>query len=72
MMNDDPLDDEIDFSKGVRGKFYRPDAVLHVPVYLNQELQTYLLAAAERKGITLSELVNELLSKEIEIVESMK
>ena len=71
-MNDDPLDDEIDFSKGVRGKFYRPDAVLHVPVYLNQELQTYLLAAAERKGITLSELVNELLSKEIEIVESMK
>ena len=46
----------------VRGKFYRPGVAAHVPVYLNKDLQDYLLAAAERKGITLSDLVNDLLS----------
>ena len=33
-MSDDPLDQEIDFSKGVRGKFYRQDAEFHIPIYL--------------------------------------
>jgi hypothetical protein len=54
----------------VRGKFYLSG--VQAPVYLNQDLQDYLLAAAERKGITLSDLVNDLLSKEVAIVEAMK
>ena len=56
----------------VRGKDFRRGAVLRAPVYLNQDLRTYLQAAAERKGITLSDLVNDLLSKEIAIVEALK
>jgi hypothetical protein len=56
----------------VRGKDFRPGTVPHVPVYLNLDLQSYLLAAAERKGITLSDLVNDLLSKEIAIVETIR
>jgi hypothetical protein len=56
----------------VRGKFYRPGATAQVPIYLNKGLQDYLLAAAERKGITLSDLVNDLLSKEVAIVEAIK
>jgi hypothetical protein len=56
----------------VRGKFYRPGVAAQVPVYLNKGLQDYLLAAAERKGITLSDLVNDLLSKEVAIVEAIK
>jgi predicted HicB family RNase H-like nuclease len=50
----------------VRGKFYSPGSV---PVYLDPELQTRLLAIALRKGISLSELVGRLLRKEIEIAE---
>jgi hypothetical protein len=34
MNNDDPLEREIDFSKGERGKFYRPGMKLRIPVYL--------------------------------------
>lgn len=61
-----------DFSKGERGKFYRPNAVFKLPVYLDEEVQRYLTAKAESKGIELSDLVNDLLKKEIEIIETVK
>jgi predicted HicB family RNase H-like nuclease len=48
----------------MRGKFYCPD-----PVYLDRELQSRLSAIALRKGISLSDLVSQLLRKEIEIAE---
>lgn len=53
----------------VRGKFYSPSAAHHVPVYLDPELQSRLLAIALRKGVSLSDLVGQLLRKEIEIAE---
>jgi len=65
-MSDDDMKPEYDFTHGVRGKFYRPGATLHLPVYLCEPTQQYLSAAAERKGISLNELVNDLLHKEVE------
>jgi hypothetical protein len=53
----------------VRGKFYSPGAGLHVPVYLDPDLQGRLLAIAIRKGVSLSDLVSQLLRREIEIAE---
>jgi hypothetical protein len=41
-------------------------------VYLDEEVQTYLAKKAEAKGVELSELVNKLLKKEIEIIEAVK
>jgi len=32
---------EYDFSKGERGKFYKPDAQLNLPVYLEPDLREY-------------------------------
>jgi hypothetical protein len=32
---------EYDFSKGERGKFYRSDAKLNLPVYLEPDLRDY-------------------------------
>lgn len=49
-----------DFSKGERGKFYKPGAKINLPVYLEEEVQAYLLKHAAKKGIELSELVNDL------------
>ncbi len=63
---------EYDFSKGQRGKFYKPGAALKLPVYLDENVQSYLAAKAQSKGVELSELVNELLKKEIEIIETVK
>jgi hypothetical protein len=65
------MKDHYDFSKGQRGKFYEPDAVFRLPVYLDENVQNYLMEKAEAKGVELSDLVNDLLRREIEIIESV-
>ena len=66
------MKEEYDFSKGVRGKFYRPGAQLKLPVYLNHEVQSYLAKRAAERGVELSVLVNDLLRKDIELIEAGK
>ncbi|MCX7169766.1 MAG: hypothetical protein NTY41_05580 [Proteobacteria bacterium] len=63
------MKDSYDFSKGERGKFYNPDAVFRLPVYLDEQVQTYLTAKADAKGVELAELVNDMLKKDIELIE---
>ena len=43
------MKEQYDFSKGDRGKFYRPNSVFKIPVYLDEKVQNYLAANAERK-----------------------
>jgi len=57
--------DEYDFSKGERGKFYKPDATLNLPVYLDDDVRSILQRRAKEKGIDVNELVNDLLKHEI-------
>lgn len=63
---------EYDFSKAERGKFFRPDAVLRLPIYLDSEVQSYLAERAAQKGIPLDDLVNSLLKQDIQMVELVK
>jgi hypothetical protein len=63
---------EYDFSKGERGKFFRPDPQLRLPIYLNADIHAWLAERAAQKGIPLGEMVNALLKQEIEIIESVK
>ena len=72
MSSDDEIPAEIDFSGGSRGKFHRPNLRLNLPVYLDADVQAYLTALAARKGIPLSDLANELLKKDIAILEAGK
>jgi len=60
---------EIDFSQGVRGKFYRPGMRLRIPVYLDDAVQDRLSDLAEAKGVELSAMVNELLRQDLERIE---
>lgn len=64
--------EEYDFSKGERGKFFNPDAKINLPVYLESEVLAYLTAKAEAKGVELSVMVNDLLKKDIELIEGVK
>jgi predicted HicB family RNase H-like nuclease len=63
---------EYDFSNAERGKFHRKDAMLALPIYLDPEVREYLAAHAKAKGIELDQLVNELLKRDIEIIEAAK
>jgi cytidylate kinase len=58
-----------DFSKGVRGKFYREGAQLRLPIYLDAKLQKQLERLALKNGKDVSELVNQLLQREVELIE---
>ena len=71
-LHDDDMPADIDFSKGVRGKFVRPGLVLDLPVYLDTEVQAYLSARAKARGVDIGQLVNELLRKDIELIEAVR
>lgn len=59
---------EYDFSKGERGKFYSEDAVLHIPIYLEPDNEQFLRSIAEKKKMSLNAIVNQLLSKDRELI----
>jgi hypothetical protein len=70
-------DEDIDYSdippireippSALRGRFYRSHAI-----YLTDELHAYLSTVAMRRGVSLNDLVNDLLSTEVAIVEALK
>ena len=66
------MKDRYDFSKGVRGKFYNPEAVFRLPVCLGEKVQDYLAAKAQTKGVELAELVNDMLKKDIDLIETLR
>ena len=63
---------EYDFSKAERGKLYRPGAKLNMPVYLDSEVLGYLMERAEAKGVEVGDLVNDILKKDIALIEALK
>lgn len=63
---------EYDFSKGERGKFFRENAKLNLPIYLDAEIQSYLQERARSKGVEITQLVNELLRQDIKLIETAK
>jgi hypothetical protein len=76
-MKERPIDDnvptEIDFSKGVRGLHHVPaDAKVLLPVSIERSVWEYFSGRAEQKGVALSELVTEVLKRDIEISETLK
>jgi len=62
---------EYDFSKGERGKFYKPNIKLNLPVYLETDVAEFIKKYAKKKKLDRQDVVNDLLRKDMEIVESM-
>ena len=65
------MKDEYDLSNAKRGKFYREAAVLVGPIHLEPEILRFLQARAAARGTSISQLVNELLKKDIELIEAI-
>ena len=53
---------EYDFSKSARGKFHKAGAQLVLSVYLDAKVRDYLADKASKKGVELTDMVNDLLS----------
>jgi hypothetical protein len=77
-MNDQRTDGEniaaeIDFSKGVRGLHHIPNgATVFLPTSIERSVWEYFAGKAEQKGEELSELLTEVLKRDIEINEALK
>ncbi len=66
------MKDEYDFSRGERGRFYTPDAEFVIPIYLEEDVIGYLSERAEAKGVEVEQLVNDMLRRDIALVEAVK
>jgi len=66
------MQNEYDFSNAERGKFFNPDATHQLPVYLEPEVLSYFSDKAKNKGVELNALINELLKKDIDLIEGVK
>jgi len=62
---------EYDFSKAVRGKFYHRGAELRLPIYLDDKVQRKIGRLAQKKGMDVSEVVNQLLRKDVDCLEKL-
>lgn len=63
---------EYDFSKGERGKFFRPNAKLSLPVYLDEEALAFVQRIAKRRKTDPSSVVNQLLRGDMHVAEVLK
>jgi hypothetical protein len=56
---------EYDFSKGERGRFFRPDVELNIPVYLEPQVAEAVREHSRKRNTNIGTLVNEWLRKNI-------
>jgi hypothetical protein len=76
-MSDRPIDhdmlDEIDFSNGVKGLHHIPaGSKIFLPTSIEQSVWEYFSRKAEQKGVGLSDLLTDVLKRDIEISEALK
>jgi hypothetical protein len=64
---------EIDFSQGIRGLHHIPSsAKVLTPASIEKSVWEYFSSKAEQRGVDLSELLTEVLKRDIEINEALK
>ncbi|MEI6169041.1 MAG: hypothetical protein WCS52_17815 [bacterium] len=61
-----------DFSKGVREKFFRPDAKMNLPVYLDSDVLSFVEKIASSRRSDISAVVNRLLKSDMQLIEAAK
>jgi hypothetical protein len=63
---------EYDFSNAERGKFYKPDSELNIPVYLESDVKAFVGKIAKAKHSDTSTVVNELLKSDMHLADVMR
>ena len=63
---------QYDFSKGERGKFYRPKLKLNLPVYLDEEVLSFVEGIARKRKTDASSVVNQLLRSDMELTRAVR
>jgi hypothetical protein len=71
--SDKEMPAEIDFGKATRGRHHIPaEADVFMPASIERSVWEYFSDKAERKGVGLSQLLTDVLKRDIEINEALK
>ncbi len=52
---------EYDFSNGTRGKFYKTNVILNIPIYLDKDVADFVQMVAKRKRIDKQTAANRII-----------
>lgn len=63
---------EYDFSKAVRGKFFRRNVRLSLPIYLDEDVAEFVKQFAKRKKMDSQAAVNKILRGSKEIIQTLQ
>ena len=64
------MKEEYDFSKGERGRFYRDDISLELPIFFEPENLTFVQKVAEQNKTDVSAVINDLIKKSMAMEEA--
>ncbi len=56
----------------MRGKFYRPNVRLNLPVYLDDDIAEFVQKYAKRKKVDAQTIVNEILRGNKEMLQALR
>ncbi len=65
------MKDNYNFSKGTRGNFYKKDVKLNLPIYLDDQVYSFINEIAKEKNKDLSFIVNQLIYSNMKITETV-
>ena len=63
---------EYDFSRGVRGKFYRPNVRLNLPIYLDDDVAEFVQKYAKQKKVDVQTVVNDILRGSRDMLQALR
>ena len=66
------MKEQYDFSKGEQGKFFRPDIILKLPIYLDDDLVMFIEEYAKEKKADLQMAVNDILRHNKEMLQALR
>jgi len=62
---------EYDFSEGIKGKFYRPNVRINLPIYLDPENLDFVEKIAKKKNQDIAVIVNKLIKSDKEFAKAI-
>lgn len=71
-MKNNDIERQYDFTGAERGKFYDPNAVLQIPVYLESDTMAFVEEIAKRKGKDVSVVVNDLIKADRDLLKKVQ
>ncbi|MFO7444758.1 MAG: hypothetical protein R6W90_00250 [Ignavibacteriaceae bacterium] len=63
---------EYDFSKGIRGKFYKENTHFNIPIYLDEDIPEFIHEIAKQKKSDSQTVVNTVLRGNKKIIQALQ